>query len=55
MVKALSCTSCGERLVVKGSASFNCPQCGQVLVGRCKQCRDQSVPYKCTGCGFTGP
>jgi len=55
VAKAVSCSSCGVRLVDKGSATFGCPQCGETVLGRCKQCRDQSVMYTCTKCGFSGP
>jgi predicted RNA-binding Zn-ribbon protein involved in translation (DUF1610 family) len=49
------CSSCGKRLVGKGITYFKCPMCGQTEIGRCKQCRDQSVKYHCDKCGFTGP
>ncbi|HWG91464.1 MAG TPA: zinc finger domain-containing protein [Candidatus Thermoplasmatota archaeon] len=49
------CTSCGTRLLGKGATSFNCPACGEGSIGRCPQCRDQSVLYKCEPCGFVGP
>ncbi|MGQ9582909.1 MAG: zinc finger domain-containing protein [Thermoplasmatota archaeon] len=55
MTKAESCSSCGIRLVEKGSTTFSCPQCGGALIGRCRQCRDQSVAYTCPACGFQGP
>jgi predicted RNA-binding Zn-ribbon protein involved in translation (DUF1610 family) len=55
MAKAESCSSCGVRLVESGSTTFSCPQCGEIVLGRCKQCRDQSVTYMCTKCGFSGP
>lgn len=49
------CSSCGIRLASSGSTVFKCPQCGQVDIGRCAQCRDQSVVYACKGCNFEGP
>jgi Zn-ribbon RNA-binding protein len=49
------CSSCGTRLLGKATTSFMCPGCGEHALGRCQQCRDQSVHYKCEGCGFTGP
>jgi len=55
VAKAVSCSSCGVRLVDRGSTTFNCPQCGETVIGRCKQCRDQSVVYKCGKCGYSGP
>ncbi len=51
----LECTSCGAALPVKGSTQFLCPGCGEVAIGRCPRCRDQSVLFVCTKCGFTGP
>ena len=48
------CNPCGARLTEKGYASFPCPSCG-LVVGRCAQCRDQSVKYHCNDCGFEGP
>jgi Zn-ribbon RNA-binding protein len=42
-------------LAGKGAAHFPCPDCGEATLGRCARCRDQSVPYVCPKCGFTGP
>ncbi len=36
-------------------AFFKCPNCGEEEIGRCPNCRDQSIPYTCTKCGFSGP
>lgn len=49
------CSSCGTRLLGKATTAFACPACGEGVIGRCAQCRDQSVHYKCDSCGFTGP
>ena len=49
------CASCGTRLVSKGDVIFKCPSCGVKQLGRCVQCRDQSVEYKCPDCGYEGP
>jgi hypothetical protein len=49
------CNSCGIRLVGNGITFFKCPICGVEEIGRCAQCRDQSVKYECKKCGFTGP
>jgi len=50
------CSSCGVRLGKNdGMTFFKCPECGVVEIGRCPQCRDQSITYTCTKCGFTGP
>jgi len=49
------CTSCGMALSGRGATQFPCPDCGEVTIGRCARCRDQSVQYKCPKCGFTGP
>lgn len=50
-----ACSSCGIRLVRKSETTFPCPKCGQAEIGRCTNCRDQSVKYRCSACGFTGP
>ena len=50
-----NCSSCGTRLLGKATTTFACPACGEAHVGRCAQCRDQSVAYRCDSCGFTGP
>lgn len=49
------CSSCGKRLLGKGATTFACPSCGSGKLGRCAQCRDQSVLYTCPDCGFQGP
>jgi predicted RNA-binding Zn-ribbon protein involved in translation (DUF1610 family) len=49
-----TCVSCGRSLRAKGAVEFPCPDCGE-LIGRCQQCRDQSVTYRCPHCGFSGP
>jgi len=50
-----TCSSCGVRLIGKKSTFFLCPMCGKTEIGRCSNCRDQSVKYICAKCGFTGP
>ncbi|HVL87475.1 MAG TPA: zinc finger domain-containing protein [Candidatus Thermoplasmatota archaeon] len=50
-----SCTSCGKRLIERGTTSFLCPSCGNGKIGRCVQCRDQGVTWACGECGFAGP
>lgn len=49
------CSSCGTRLLGKGATSFPCPSCGASNIGRCPQCRDQSVVFRCEECAFAGP
>ncbi len=49
------CSSCGKRLIGRGNTFFKCPKCGEYEIGRCAQCRDQSVSYECKKCGFIGP
>jgi len=53
--RALTCTSCGIRLEGTIFASFPCPNCGEVSMGRCKVCKNQTIPYVCQECGFQGP
>jgi predicted RNA-binding Zn-ribbon protein involved in translation (DUF1610 family) len=55
MAKEYSCTSCGIRLVGRGSVVFKCPRCAKAEIGRCPNCRDQSVVYVCPECGYEGP
>ncbi len=52
---AKSCSSCGRALIGWGVVSFPCPKCGSLGLGRCAQCRDQSVGYRCRVCDFQGP
>ncbi|HTS32843.1 MAG TPA: zinc finger domain-containing protein [Thermoplasmata archaeon] len=51
----LRCTSCGRAVPSLGATQFPCPSCGEVVIGRCARCRDQSVGYTCPKCGFRGP
>jgi predicted RNA-binding Zn-ribbon protein involved in translation (DUF1610 family) len=55
MAEEYVCTSCGIRLVDKGTVVFKCPSCVKANIGRCTQCRDQSVAYVCPECGYEGP
>jgi len=49
------CSSCGTPLKGEKSVSFLCPSCGNIRIGRCGLCRDQSARYTCPECGFMGP
>ena len=53
MQKAEKCISCGKGLIEKGSTTFPCPTCDEII-GRCSSCREQSVKFTCMKCGFTG-
>ncbi|MGP6206540.1 zinc finger domain-containing protein [Cuniculiplasma sp. SKW3] len=50
-----TCSSCGRGLVDEGFSIFDCPSCGESIIGRCRNCREHSTPYTCEKCGFTGP
>lgn len=50
-----TCSSCGIRLNELGATAFPCPSCLDQAIGRCSQCRDQSVAYECPSCGWMGP
>ncbi|MFQ6051166.1 MAG: zinc finger domain-containing protein [Candidatus Hydrothermarchaeota archaeon] len=51
-----SCTTCGEYLLPHESYTiFPCPNCGEVEIKRCHNCRRLSNVYKCSNCGFEGP
>ncbi|MGI0132571.1 MAG: zinc finger domain-containing protein [Thermoplasmata archaeon] len=54
-VTDLRCSSCGVALSGRGATHFPCPQCGELTLGRCARCRDQSVVYRCPKCSFEGP
>ncbi|RLG88764.1 MAG: RNA-binding protein [Thermoprotei archaeon] len=50
------CTSC-KRIVGPSDkgVSFLCPNCGAILIWRCRFCRKNVIPYRCPNCGFEGP
>lgn len=52
---AENCSSCGVPLEGEAATSFDCPECGETQIGRCRTCRDQSAKYSCSDCGHTGP
>jgi Zn-ribbon RNA-binding protein len=54
-VVVVRCSSCGRALPSPGGTQFPCPQCGVEIIGRDARCRDQSVTYRCSRCGFEGP
>ena len=39
----------------KVKAEFDCPKCGETVIGRCGQCKKLSREYTCPKCGFVGP
>ncbi|OYT55334.1 DUF1610 domain-containing protein [Candidatus Bathyarchaeota archaeon] len=50
------CSWCNKVIVPKENfVRFPCPNCGGVIIVRCKKCREFGRPYKCPKCGFTGP
>jgi predicted RNA-binding Zn-ribbon protein involved in translation (DUF1610 family) len=56
MEKQLLCSSCKKRITnTKGTAIFNCPNCGKSEIIRCIDCRKTATKYTCSQCGFTGP
>ncbi len=50
------CSSC-HRIIPphEHGTAFPCPNCGQVIIVRCRKCRKLGVPYVCPNCGFRGP
>jgi len=54
MKKAENCVTCGKGLLERGSTTFQCPLCDEII-GRCGSCREQSISYKCPKCEFIGP
>jgi hypothetical protein len=52
----LKCGSCGVSLLGQEEfVKFPCPSCAKEIILRDRQCKLQSVPYKCPSCGFEGP
>lgn len=50
------CSSCGRLISpYEKGVKFYCPNCGAVLLWRCRKCRELSLPYRCPNCGFEGP
>jgi len=54
MITTERCTSCNGELAETGATRFKCPVCSNE-VRRCYQCREQSIGYVCSQCGFRGP
>ncbi|MDD5253838.1 MAG: zinc finger domain-containing protein [Candidatus Nanoarchaeia archaeon] len=56
MKKKLHCTSCKKEIINDiGSSKFMCPNCGEVEIIRCSECRKIGARYKCHSCNFEGP
>ena len=52
----LICTSCGTNVAGQEDfVKFNCPNCSEETIIRCKKCKKLSNAYKCKKCGFEGP
>ncbi len=50
------CSSCNKPITPsEKGVVFPCPNCGDVIIWRCKSCRSMGVPYTCPKCGFSGP
>ncbi|OYT31377.1 MAG: RNA-binding protein [Thermofilum sp. ex4484_79] len=51
-----TCTSCGRPIPpFEIGTKFRCPNCGEVIIWRCRLCRKQGNIYVCPKCGFEGP
>ncbi|UCD03990.1 MAG: DUF1610 domain-containing protein [Candidatus Woesearchaeota archaeon] len=56
MVKEKECTSCKKRIINDpSSVSFTCPNCLEVIIIRCGECRKKAIKYRCSKCKFEGP
>ncbi len=53
--KTEKCSSCGILLGGTVYTFFDCPNCGQVPLARCLNCKTLSIKYECPECGFVGP
>jgi len=52
----LICVSCGVNVTGQEEfVKFNCPNCNDNVIIRCKQCKKLANTYKCTKCSFEGP
>ncbi|MFH0868449.1 MAG: zinc finger domain-containing protein [Candidatus Woesearchaeota archaeon] len=52
----LVCSSCKKNIAnSKGTAVFNCPNCGKQQIIRCMHCRKIAAKYICPACNFEGP
>ncbi|TAL47216.1 DUF1610 domain-containing protein [archaeon] len=52
----MKCTTCNtDVLAKKNFVRFNCPDCGQVEIVRCLECKQRNAKYSCSGCAFQGP
>ncbi|RLJ02838.1 MAG: RNA-binding protein [Candidatus Aenigmatarchaeota archaeon] len=50
------CSTCGVNLISEDDfVRFECPNCGETEIIRCKKCRRVKNHYKCEKCGFVGP
>ncbi len=50
------CISCKSPIVPgEKGVNFPCPNCGEIIMWRCKRCRSIANAYKCPKCGFVGP
>ncbi len=50
------CNSCGRVIPPhERGVKFLCPNCGAVIIWRCRKCRVLAKPYRCPNCGFEGP
>ncbi len=56
IMEQLKCSTCGTSLLGQEDfVKFGCPECGETIIMRCRQCRKLSNPYRCEKCGFEGP
>lgn len=51
-----NCQTCNTSITNdSGKTEFNCPQCNNETITRCKNCRLNAVKYSCKKCNFGGP
>ncbi|MFQ6055571.1 MAG: zinc finger domain-containing protein [Methanosarcinales archaeon] len=52
----LICSTCGINVTGQEDfVKFDCPECGETVIIRCRKCKKLSNKYVCEKCGFEGP
>lgn len=56
LMEKIICSTCKTHVMARDNfVQFDCPECGEERIVRCRSCKNISNRYVCSKCGFSGP